>query len=110
MHRFSAEWQTKHDGAIAQLVEQRTENPCVTGSIPVGTTKTRVTKSVTLVCCMPVVFSYTILQFFHSLVSQSGIRPLSEGGVLLFLWSIYKSNLVEIDKSAILNLVESKNI
>ena len=25
-------------GAIAQLVEQRTENPCVTGSIPVGTT------------------------------------------------------------------------
>ena len=29
----------KCDGAIAQLVEQRTENPCVTGSIPVGTTK-----------------------------------------------------------------------
>ena len=28
----------KNDGAIAQLVEQRTENPCVTGSIPVGTT------------------------------------------------------------------------
>ena len=27
------------NGAIAQLVEQRTENPCVTGSIPVGTTK-----------------------------------------------------------------------
>ena len=29
----------QNDGAIAQLVEQRTENPCVTGSIPVGTTK-----------------------------------------------------------------------
>ena len=29
-------------GAIAQLVEQRTENPCVTGSIPVGTTLFRV--------------------------------------------------------------------
>ena len=28
-------------GAIAQLVEQRTENPCVTGSIPVGTTTGR---------------------------------------------------------------------
>ena len=28
-------------GAIAQLVEQRTENPCVTGSIPVGTTKSQ---------------------------------------------------------------------
>ena len=25
-------------GAIAQLVEQRTENPCVPGSIPGGTT------------------------------------------------------------------------
>ena len=28
----------KSDGAIAQLVEQRTENPCVPGSIPGGTT------------------------------------------------------------------------
>jgi hypothetical protein len=27
------------NGAIAQLVEQRTENPCVAGSIPAGTTK-----------------------------------------------------------------------
>ena len=26
-------------GTIAQLVEQRTENPCVAGSIPAGTTK-----------------------------------------------------------------------
>ena len=31
--------QTKKQGAIAQLVEQRTENPCVPGSIPGGTTK-----------------------------------------------------------------------
>ena len=29
-------------GAIAQLVEQRTENPCVPGSIPGGTTQTKV--------------------------------------------------------------------
>ena len=35
LHPLSSEKQ----GAIAQLVEQRTENPCVTGSIPVGTTK-----------------------------------------------------------------------
>ncbi len=28
-----------NDGVIAQLVEQRTENPCVPGSIPGGTTK-----------------------------------------------------------------------
>ena len=30
---------SQNDGAIAQLVEQRTENPCVPGSIPGGTTK-----------------------------------------------------------------------
>ena len=29
------------NGAIAQLVEQRTENPCVPGSIPGGTTEKR---------------------------------------------------------------------
>ena len=29
----------KMQGAIAQLVEQRTENPCVPGSIPGGTTQ-----------------------------------------------------------------------
>src|SRR5690554_8054051 len=29
---------TKKNGAIAQSVEQRTENPCVAGSIPAGTT------------------------------------------------------------------------
>ena len=30
--------QKESKGAIAQLVEQRTENPCVPGSIPGGTT------------------------------------------------------------------------
>ena len=29
----------KKEGVIAQLVEQRTENPCVPGSIPGDTTK-----------------------------------------------------------------------
>ena len=29
----------KATGALAQLVEQRTENPCVPGSIPGGTTQ-----------------------------------------------------------------------
>ena len=28
----------QNDGALAQLVEQRTENPCVPGSIPGGNT------------------------------------------------------------------------
>ena len=32
---------TTKKGAIAQLVEQRTENPCVPGSIPGGTTFTK---------------------------------------------------------------------
>ena len=30
--------QPQNGGTVAQLVEQRTENPRVTGSIPVGTT------------------------------------------------------------------------
>jgi 5-methylthioribose kinase len=29
----------QNNGALAQLVEQWTENPCVPGSIPGGTTK-----------------------------------------------------------------------
>ena len=31
--------QPQRDGIIAQLVEQRTENPCVAGSIPADTTE-----------------------------------------------------------------------
>ena len=30
--------QPQREGIIAQLVEQRTENPCVAGSIPADTT------------------------------------------------------------------------
>ena len=40
---------TRHrKGAIAQLVEQRTENPCVPGSIPGGTTLLESCNDVTL--------------------------------------------------------------
>ena len=35
---FTLPLHTQNHGAIAQLVEQRTENPCVPGSIPGGTT------------------------------------------------------------------------
>ena len=38
----------KNNGAIAQLVEQRTENPCVPGSIPGGTTAKESYRNVTL--------------------------------------------------------------
>ena len=36
---FAPAFREKLRGAIAQLVEQRTENPCVPGSIPGGTTE-----------------------------------------------------------------------
>jgi hypothetical protein len=36
---FAAALAVKQNGAVAQLVEQRTENPCVGGSIPPHTTK-----------------------------------------------------------------------
>ncbi len=38
-------------GAIAQLVEQRTENPCVPGSIPGGTTSRKADFRVKLIAC-----------------------------------------------------------
>ena len=38
LHSQSRTTHCRNDGAIAQLVEQRTENPCVPGSIPGGTT------------------------------------------------------------------------
>ena len=38
-------------GAIAQLVEQRTENPCVPGSIPGGTTRKAVSKETAFFVC-----------------------------------------------------------
>lgn len=34
----NAQMKAKQKGTLAQLVEQRTENPCVPGSIPGGTT------------------------------------------------------------------------
>ena len=38
---FATDFKREIDGVVAQLVEQRTENPCVTGSIPVNATKKR---------------------------------------------------------------------
>ena len=42
LHSLKQNKQNINDGAIAQLVEQRTENPCVPGSNPGGTTWTKV--------------------------------------------------------------------
>ncbi len=38
--------QQMQDGAVAQLVEQRTENPCVAGSIPAHTTENTIKRFV----------------------------------------------------------------
>ena len=59
--------QTRKIGAIAQLVEQRTENPCVPGSIPGGTTDNQ---AVTLICScfflyIPTYFSPKLPFFNH---------------------------------------------
>ena len=47
------------DGTLAQLVEQRTENPCVPGSIPGGTTK----KTTNYVCGFFVFWA--LLGYYH---------------------------------------------
>ncbi len=40
----------RQNGVIAQLVEQRTENPCVPGSIPGDATKKQLHENVAVFC------------------------------------------------------------
>ena len=49
----------QNNGAIAQLVEQRTENPCVPGSIPGGTTENQAVtfKVAAFFVCNPLLFT-----------------------------------------------------
>ena len=60
----------RNNGAIAQLVEQRTENPCVPGSIPGGTTfkKKRLCQNAGttsfFIVYSPVIFSFAYATFF----------------------------------------------
>ena len=56
----------KRKGAIAQLVEQRTENPCVPGSIPGGTTKR---KALDKLCLMFFLFLHTPHSIFANIAS-----------------------------------------
>ena len=55
----------QNNGAIAQLVEQRTENPCVPGSIPGGTTENQAVtvKSNCFFCAFSVVFPFKSYYF-----------------------------------------------
>ncbi len=61
--------QRKNQGAIAQLVEQRTENPCVPGSIPGGTTAKESYRNVALF------WFYTSPCIFPVLIVNLTIRP-----------------------------------
>ena len=63
------------DGTIAQLVEQRTENPCVPGSIPGGTTENERVSKVTL-------FSFCLKYRHFKIKVKPRIKPkinMSEG-------------------------------
>ena len=62
----------KSDGAIAQLVEQRTENPCVPGSIPGGTTKKDSEKSESFLFYT----HYLIICAFSIVGKRSNIPPI----------------------------------
>ena len=54
------------NGVIAQLVEQRTENPCVPGSIPGDTTSKRESyRNVTLFFFSIIIYSRTLEQIFR---------------------------------------------
>ena len=61
------------DGAIAQLVEQRTENPCVPGSIPGGTTKKRSSNEL-LFFCFSITLNRRTSQLFYSSVGTGCLR------------------------------------
>ena len=65
MHSQSRTTHCRHDGAIAQLVEQRTENPCVPGSIPGGTTKKQLQKCSCFFCVLVCSFTSAIKMTQH---------------------------------------------
>ncbi len=62
---------TLKQGAIAQLVEQRTENPCVPGSIPGGTTQDQACKD------FFTGFFVSISSFLHLFISHPQPRDYS---------------------------------
>jgi len=73
-------------GTIAQLVEQRTENPCVPGSIPGGTTKKACKHQVYRLLCFlqshvfsDYSFEYSILKFCLEFCPGFGRGSASSG-------------------------------
>ena len=67
MSTFASQKQRNNAGAIAQLVEQRTENPCVPGSIPGGTTAKKEVEKINFLflLCIPFCLYYTVCTMRH---------------------------------------------
>ena len=72
------------NGAIAQLVEQRTENPCVPGSIPGGTTKKAPRICERLFFCHPSSFRPCFEDGTLIFCHPSSYKPVFEDGTLIF--------------------------
>ena len=62
-------------GAIAQLVEQRTENPCVPGSIPGGTTFKRLIIKQLLIKVAAFFMSFRVFLGGFSMIFQLSCKP-----------------------------------
>ena len=80
---LSLQPQTRNNGAIAQLVEQRTENPCVPGSIPGGTTLKKSKKKQT-----------------PDFQKKSGVFVFRQGAKKCGIWAQFE-NLGELVKNTI---------
>ena len=62
---FCSRLRDERFGAVAQLVEQRTENPCVGGSIPPHTTKRR---AIALLFCYEIFRLHIVFQFTQQIL------------------------------------------
>ena len=86
------------NGAIAQLVEQRTENPCVPGSIPGGTTKNlNRSNSVEVFSCLYPSLNFVYGNIANDLVMTSLGLLLNRSGPSDSDYSIKMMILVQFD-------------
>ena len=107
--------QTRNNGAIAQLVEQRTENPCVPGSIPGGTTKTngfflkspeiQLFQGIFLFPRHTKTCRFRNLKMSHSVVFFQGHKKTTEF-IILHLFSIICIDHSQVQKSIFAYLLE----
>ena len=107
--------QTRKIGAIAQLVEQRTENPCVPGSIPGGTTKTngfflkspeiQLFQGIFLFPRHTKTCRFRNLKMSHSVVFFQGHKKTTEF-IILHLFSIICIDHSQVQKSIFAYLLE----